>query len=450
MFSRNIYINILLRVAVIVALSIILGYIAFVLKQVRLTIICSGLLFVVTLNLVLYLNKTNRKMRFFFDSIRNDDSGLNFPDKTGSHIIDDLSEGMNRVNRQIQTLKIENRQQEQYFSTLIEHLAVGIITYNDKGFIIHSNSAAKKLLGMDVLTHTEQLSRKHRSLYNIVTAGVPVSARSIPVSSSNGDTELALRGTSFRMQNEEVMILSLQDIKEELDEKEVDSWMKLIRVLMHEIMNSITPVTSVSGSLLNIYKPGGEDITPASVTEKTIATTIQGLSVIKDQGKGLMSFVSSYRKLTRVPEPHLSLFRVSELLDRIRVVYESPDDRNGARLDFILNDPLITLNADQNLISQVLINLIKNSIEAQDNASTIAIKVVAGADKTGRPEICVIDNGPGIAAEDIDEIFIPFFTTKNNGTGIGLSISRQIMKAHGGNLKVRSVPGVETVFCMTF
>jgi signal transduction histidine kinase len=163
-----------------------------------------------------------------------------------------------------------------------------------------------------------------------------------------------------------------------------------------------------------------------------------------------MSFVSSYRKLTSVPEPHRSPFRISELFDRIRVVYESPDDRHGANIEFTMSDPNITVDADQNLISQVLINLIKNSIEAGEDTPGIEIKVVSGAGINGRPEICVIDNGPGISPDEIDEIFIPFFTTKNNGTGIGLSISRQIMKAHGGNLKVRSIPDIETAFCMTF
>jgi PAS domain S-box-containing protein len=404
----------------------------------------------VTINLISYLNRTNIKIRFFFDSVRNEDSNLSFPMETGNNSLNELYKSMNKVNHQIQQLKIKNRQQEQYFRTLLEHLAAGIITYNDKGFILHANSSAKKLLNIDILTHLQQIERKDQKLFDTINSIRPYERRLIAVSSEGTEIQLSLKATSFRTNENELVILSIQDIKNELDEKEVESWMKLIRVLMHEIMNSITPITSLSESLSGIYSTGGKPVLPEQVTTRTIATTLQGLNVIKEQGKGLMLFVESYRKLTRVPEPVKKSFRVSELMDRVQILYNSLEKSERSKLTILLANPELEIFADQNLISQVLINLLKNALEANENSDNAKIEITAVEGLNNHPEICVTDNGPGISAENLDEIFVPFFTTRQNGSGIGLSISRQIMKVHGGNLKVRSVPYKETVFCLSF
>ena len=189
---------------------------------------------------------------------------------------------------------------------------------------------------------------------------------------------------------------------------------------------------------------------PEQINVKTIATTLQGLNVIKEQGKGLMSFVESYRKLTRVPEPEKKLFKVADLMNRVQILYNSLEKSDKTNLSVSLANPDLEIFADQNLISQVLINLLKNALEANESNFSGMIRIVASEGYNNHPDICVIDNGPGISEENIDEIFVPFFTTRQNGSGIGLSISRQIMKAHGGNLKVRSVPDKETVFCLSF
>jgi signal transduction histidine kinase len=219
---------------------------------------------------------------------------------------------------------------------------------------------------------------------------------------------------------------------------------------MHEIMNSITPITSLSESLSNIYSTGGKPILPEQVNVKTIATTLQGLNVIKEQGRGLMSFVESYRKLTRVPEPEKKFFKVADLMSRVHILYNSLDNSDKTNFSVSLKKTDLEIYADQNLISQVLINLLKNALEANENNSNGQIRIIVNEGLNSHHEICVIDNGPGINEENIDEIFVPFFTTRQNGSGIGLSISKQIMRVHGGNLKVRSLPGKETVFCLSF
>jgi signal transduction histidine kinase len=216
-------------------------------------------------------------------------------------------------------------------------------------------------------------------------------------------------------------------------------------------MNSITPITSLSESLFSIFSNGGGDpVAPEQLNAKAIATTIQGLSVIKEQGRGLMSFVDSYRKITRVPDPDKKLFKVADLLNRVKILYNSLENSRTIDLSVSQKNPDLVVFADQNLISQVMVNLLKNALEANEKNPAGKISIITGLDNNQRPEICVIDDGPGIAEENIEEIFVPFFTTRQNGSGIGLSISKQIMRMHGGNLKVRSVPFRETVFSLSF
>jgi len=450
MISKNFYYNIVFRVLLIVIFSSLLGYYVFINQSIRISLICFLVIVFLTISLITYLNTINRKIRFFFDSVRNDDSNLSFPVEEKNKSISEIYKSMNRVNQQIQQLKIENRQQEQYFQILIEHLAIGIITFNNKGFILHANSSAKRLLSADVLTHLQQIERVNEKLFQTINNIKPLERRLVAIKTERGEIELSLKATSFKTNDNELVILSIQDIKNELDEREIESWMRLIRVLMHEIMNSITPITSLSESLSNIYNNEGKPVLPEQVNTKTIATTLQGLNVIKEQGKGLMSFVESYRKLTRVPEPDKKWFKVADLINRVEVLYNSLEKSDIIDLSFSMKDPDLQIFADQNLISQVLINLLKNALEANENNPDGKIMIVTGLDNSLHPEICVIDSGPGIPEENLDEIFVPFFTTRQNGSGIGLSISRQIMKVHGGNLKVRSVPGKETMFCLSF
>jgi nitrogen fixation/metabolism regulation signal transduction histidine kinase len=450
MISRRLYINILFRVLLIIALSLLLGYFAFKMPSFRISLVTGIAIFLISVNLINYLNNTNRKIKFFFDSVRNDDSNLSFPVDSGERSFSELYNSMNIVNKQIQQLKIENRNQEQYFQILLENVATGIITYNDKGFILHANSSAKRLLSVDVLTHLQQFERIDRNLYDTIVTIKPSERRLVATNTERGKIQLSLKASSFGKDEGEVIILAIQDIKNELDEKELESWMKLIRVLMHEIMNSITPITSLSESLSGIYIADGKPVVPEKITSKAIETTLTGLNVIKEQGRGLMSFVESYRKLTRVPEPEKKLYKIGDLISRVVILFSSLENSKNVRLEVNVINPDLEIFADQNLISQVLINLLKNAIEANLDNPYAAINIIADIDNNQRPEICVSDNGPGIAPENIDEIFVPFFTTRQKGSGIGLSISKQIMKVHGGNLKVRSVQGKETVFCLSF
>jgi two-component system nitrogen regulation sensor histidine kinase NtrY len=450
MISRNLYFQILIRVLLIVFPALAAGWMMASGQLVVLVFLCIFIIIIVVVNLVRYLNSTNRKISYFLDSVQNEDSTLSFPVNISDKPIREIYLGINKVNKQIQQLKIESRQQEQYFQTLLEHVGTGIVTFNTKGLVHHANSAAKKMLGVNILTHLNQLEKVDRNLFQAIRNIKPFDQKLVSVLSESGSIQLSIKATAFKTKDDELILLAVQDIRNELDEKELESWMKLIRVLMHEIMNSIAPITSLSESLCQFFMIDGRPALPEEVTETTIQNTLRGLSVIKEQGNGLMLFVESYRKLTRLPKPDKKIFRVEELTSRIKVLYTSLENSEKINLTVTVNPEEMELLADENLISQVLINLTKNALQANEKNPEGKIQVIAGINSAHRPEIRVVDNGPGIPEEILEQIFVPFFTTRENGSGIGLSLSRQIMRLHGGSLQVRSVPGKETVFSLIF
>jgi len=450
MIIRNFNFKVIVRTLLIVLLSAFMGWLISSEKPFSLIFLFGLVDLFLVFALIHFLNSTNRKISYFLESVQNDDSTLSIPTKITDKSILGIYEGLNKVNRQIQQLKIESRQQEQYFETLLEHVATGILTYNSNGFVLHANSAAKKMLGVDVLTHLNQLERINRNLFQTVKNIEPFEQRLVSVTSERGMVQLSLKSTSFKVKNNELILLAIQDIRNELDEKELDSWMKLIRVLMHEIMNSIAPITSLSESLCNFFTIDGRPATPDELSESKIQATLRGLGVIKEQGNGLMLFVESYRKLTRLPKPDKKLFRFEELATRIKVLYSSLENSELVKLSISINPPGLELFADENLISQVLLNLTKNALQANEKNPEGKISIIAGINQNRRLEIRVMDNGPGIPEDILAQIFVPFFTTKESGSGIGLSLSRQIMRLHGGSLQVRSTPGKETVFSMIF
>jgi nitrogen fixation/metabolism regulation signal transduction histidine kinase len=404
----------------------------------------------VVINLVNYLNKTNIKLGYFLESVQNEDSALQFPTDEPDETIRELYQTLGKVNSQIQQLKIDSRQQEQYFQTLLENVATGMLTFNDKGFVLHANSPVKKLLGIHVLTHINQLERVNRGLFQTIRNIKPFEQKLVSVATEKGVIQLSLKSTSFKVKNSDLILLSIQDIRNELDEKELDSWMKLIRVLMHEIMNSIAPITSLSESIGKYFLRDGRPVLPEEMDEAMIQTTIRGLNVIGEQGNGLMQFVESYRKLTRLSKPENTKFRMTDLFDRMKILYSSLESSEMVKLSVSIHPSDLELYADENQISQVLLNLLKNALQATVNTPEGKIMIEAAINADRRPEIRIADNGAGIPAEILDQIFVPFFTTRENGSGIGLSLSRQIMQLHGGSLQVKSTPGKETVFSMIF
>lgn len=450
MILRNLHFQIIIRSMLIFILALGAGISVILTKS---YLVASVLLLTeipVVYHLIRYLNTTNRKISYFLESVQNNDSALLFTNRINNKSIKQLYHSLTIVNKQIQQLKIKNQDREQYFQILLEQVPTGIMTFSSKGFVLHANSGAKKMFSMAVLTHVNQLERIDRNLFDAVKNINAFDQKLVELTNERGKCELLIKAAPFKSGTEDLMLLSIQDIRNELDEKELNSWMKLIRVLMHEMMNSIAPITSLSESMSKFLTIDGRSAFPAEIDEGTIDTILEGLNVINEQGKGLMTFVESFRRLTRLPTPVKKTFRMDDLINRIKVLYASLENSQKVMLTTVVNPPEMEICADENLVSQVLINLLKNALESIEDPSNGKIHISVRYTSAKRPEICVSDNGPGIPAEMIEQIFVPFFTTRPNGSGIGLSLSRQIMRLHGGSLQVKSTPKKETKFSLVF
>lgn len=340
---------------------------------------------------------------------------------------------LNRVKDIIVREKEDAARREQYYGLILDSARTGIMVVSPSGVIKQTNAEAHRLLRLKVLTHLNQLGRLEPGLPDIFKEMGAGERRRISFSDERGEVTLAVNCSTMVLRDSEVKVFAISEIGSELAEQETESWVRLIRVLTHEIMNSISPITSLSETLMDAEGLSDE--------------VRRGLETIHATGKGLTAFVDSYRQLTRLPEPRPVLVEVRPLLERaVRLVEQ---EFEGMRVEVKVEPDDIMLYADENQVFQVVVNLLKNAAQAVAGRTDGEIKVTARCPAGEQVIISITDNGPGIAAEVLPQIFIPFFTTKDAGSGIGLSLSRQIMRLHGAQLTVRSVPG-QTTFSMVF
>ena len=391
-----------------------------------------------------FINTTNRKLTYFFSALENDDYTIRFVENEGMQSERLLNHILNRIKSIIQNTRIEIQQKERYYELILNSISSGVIALDDNGFVLQLNRFALKLIELEVFTHVSQLRKVSPVLVEAFKEISPGENRRVTYTNERGSIQLLITASGITVNGKHTRLLVINDIENEMDEKEIDSWIRLIRVLAHEIMNSIAPITSLSDTLLEIHKTN-----PAAHTPETIRqNTINGLQVISETGKGLVSFVESYRKFTRIPQPEKEIIELNEFIQRMIILCSMEPNFSAITIQTQLTPENIRVYADPNLLGQVMLNLMKNAIQALQNRENPILRVVAEQLPTGNIRLQVIDNGPGIPSDMINEIFVPFFTTKNEGTGIGLSIARQIMRAHGGNLKVSSIPDKETVFTL--
>lgn len=380
-----------------------------------------------------------RKVAFLLDAIENDDPAIRFYEHVAGKDNSMVNIMLNRIARILYNVKQETAQREKYYELILDFVNTGIIVLNSTGAVYQKNNEAMKLLGADILTHVKQLSRISGELMHATQNAVPGDKLQIKFPTERGTVHLSLRVSGIKIKNEELRIIALNDINRELDEREIDSWIRLTRVLTHEIMNSLTPVTSLSETLLAL--PGAEN-----------EEMKQGLETIHTTGKGLINFVMSYRKLTRLPSPEPSLFYVRTFLERMINLAQHQHQHPNITISILEAQNDLILFADENLIAQVVTNLLKNAIQAIGNAPDGLITLKAYCDEQESIHIEIANNGPAIPADTAEQIFVPFFTTKEEGSGIGLSLSKQIMRLSGGTLALLPYKDVRqpTVFMLVF
>ncbi|WP_168196308.1 sensor histidine kinase [Echinicola soli] len=396
------------------------------------------------------MNKTNRKIAYFFNAIENNDSTISFPYDIKTASIRELNSSLNRVNNLLREAKISIKEQEQYYQTILEEAETGILVLNETGHIILSNKTAKQLLNYQHLTHIQQLQPISESLFQTLKKNHGFDQKLIQIPNERESIHLTVKASKLIIKEKNMLMVVIQNIHKELDNQEIDSWQRLIRVLTHEIMNSVAPITSMSEKLLGYFKNNGELIKPETITQEKIVQTAKALDTINNQGKNLIKFTDSYRTLAKIPEPDKKLLKVQTLFETVRILLSQEEgiDRISFKTSISPND--LEVYADENLITLVLLNLTKNAIQSFIHQNNGLIVLSGKKNYSGTVTLKVSDNGPGIPENEMYKIFIPFYTSRKNGTGIGLSLSKHIMKLHHGSIEVKSKPNVQTDFSLHF
>lgn len=400
-----------------------------------------------TRHLVNLLNYTNKRIAFFFDTIKDNGIQSYYPEHRVSQEERLMNHTFNRINRIIAENKLQNRKQELFYKTLLEHIPSGILVWDGQGRILLANHAALQLLGYHFLSHTRQIEEKYPEFRQVTISQDSRHLSDIRINTGQGHRQLAIVRSHMVLQEQQITLLSLQDIREQLDEKESESWIRLTHVLTHEIMNSIAPITSLSETLSSYFETDGIAKRKEELSDQTIQKTIKGLSIVKRRGKSLLHFAESYRKLTFIPTPVVRPFSFAEFADNLHHLFQPELVAGNIHLETEIVPHNLTVNADEELLFQVVINLIKNAIQALEGQPGGIIRLYAR--EARQTQIDVTDNGQGIPPEILKDIFVPFFTTKTSGSGIGLSLSRQIIHLHGGELTATSSPGQETRFSIS-
>ena len=371
--------------------------------NVIIAILCTATIFcIVCLVLHRRYRRTIGKVTFLFNAIDNLDFSFNFPEQGRDKLI---NESLNRIRRILETARHEAIERERYYEQIINAVSTVIMVVDERGCVLQHNEAALRLLGVEALTFESQAAAKLAS------------------------EDFSKRETTAMLHDKKVRIIAFSDIRNELSSREMESWTKLIRVLTHEIMNNVAPITSLSETLS--HKANDNEIK-------------EGLSVINSTGKQLLNFVDNYRRMTLIPKPQPKLFYVKPFLERMVAISKEYSKTSDIHQDISLPDLL--LYADESLIAHVVTNILKNAVEA--GASAITIAAYTAPDDS----VCIdiSNNGKPIPTDEAQQIFVPFFTTKPTGSGIGLSISRQIMKQSGGSIELITSSDSTTLFRLKF
>jgi two-component system nitrogen regulation sensor histidine kinase NtrY len=400
------------------------------------------------MELIRFHERSAKGLREFLTSIQQEDfATLSTLDESDV----ELQQAYQMILEKFQDLRIQKEAHYHYLQRVIEHVDTALICLDHHQDVQLINRSAKELLQVSAIKDLRSLGKIDKALVNLIREIDSGQRQIIRLARHGKILNLSVRASAFTLEKDRYKIVSLNDIKTELEEQEVESWQKLVRVLTHEIMNSTIPITNMVGLARDflVDEEGNPKIIPG--LEKTeIDDLVESLSTAENRSKGLVKFVQTTKDLARLPEPTISEISVDDLFSRLKGFFKNEIKQHRINLKVVLCKPGMMIKADLEMIEQVLINLIKNAIEAVKGREMPKIRLKADQSENKAVAISVSDNGPGIPEENLDKIFIPFYSTKKEGSGIGLSLSRQIMKLHRGRIDVETEPGAGTTFVLEF
>jgi len=333
---------------------------------------------------------------------------------------------------------------------LIQHIPVAVVAVRDDGSISLFNNAARRLFGLSDIRELAQLQSFDHGLAEAISTLEPGGERLVRVVQDNGLLQLNISATSLKLRGRAEKIVSVQDIQGQLENQEMEAWQNLIRVLTHEIMNSVTPITSLAQTASETVSGLMTDLPDESPVREDLQDTFDALDTVGRRGAGLMRFVESYRSLTRLPTARIRIFRLDGFLQRVGTLMEDSFSQQGVEFNIGVEPQSLELSGDPELLEQAVINLLKNAQDAVKDTSDPQVSLTAYLGAKGRIIIAVKDNGSGMDEEILNNIFVPFFTTKNHGTGVGMSLVRQIVRLHRGQVGISSETGMGTEIRLRF
>lgn len=395
-----------------------------------------------------FIDRSNRGLARFLQAVRYHDFSLSPGIEGLSGSFAELNDAFREISGQFQRAREEKEEQYRYLQTVVRHIGVGLLSLRADGGVDLINHAAKRLLRVSHLRHIADLPPMFQPLRDGIERLRPGEKSLLKLEFPDEELQLSLSTTEFKQRGQLFKLISLQNIQVELEEKEAEAWQSLTRVLTHEIMNSLTPIASLAATASSLLPAaGGEDRAPGSTRIQDVAEALQ---TIDRRSQGLMRFVHAYRSVALIPKPQFKIFPVTEMFQRMEKLLQDKLTRQGIAFSAEVEPPSLEMTADPDLTEQVLINLLLNAMEALGGNAAPHIHLSSRMNERGRVVIQVSDNGPGISTEAREKMFIPFFTTKKEGSGIGLSFSRQVMRLHRGVIAVQSQPGTGTVFTLRF
>jgi two-component system, NtrC family, nitrogen regulation sensor histidine kinase NtrY len=410
------------------------------------------------LNFVQFINKTNIELSQFIEAVQYRDFSLQFTEKNAPVSVRQLRRAFNQINSTFKQLSSEREEQYQYLQKILELVDTGILSYNQTGEVGWINESFKRMLNVPYLRNISALEKRENAVYQAI------------MGLENGDSQLVkinqkqvlLAKTTFLNDEIETSLIAFQNVNEAIEDTEAQAYQKLLRVMTHEIMNSVAPIASLAETMekslrgRNGGKQKGETVEERKGLEEntfdaeSLTDISLGISTIRKRSENLLKFADTYRQLAKVSMTSFSEFYVRDLFEGVEILLENQLERHQIEFDVVIKDFEMTIEGDMVLIEQVLINLIINAIDAVKEQTNPRITLSVFKNQEERAVIEIRDNGVGMSAELMDKIFVPFFTSKANGSGIGLSLSKQIMTLHKGTITVQSAEGKGTIFRLGF
>ncbi|TGD77658.1 sensor histidine kinase [Hymenobacter wooponensis] len=404
------------------------------------------LVVVLVLDLTRYLTRGQRALADFTLALQYRDFSREYPAQSGPAALRPFHEAFNQVNATFRELRAEQEGQFQYLQTILALLDTGIVSYDAAGTVAWVNEAFKQLLHLPYLKNIRALQARQPVLYEAICRAVPGQPAVVKLTVGLQTVQLLVSATQFKLRGEAFTLLAFKNVSQTLADAETAAWQQLLRVMTHEIMNSVAPIASLADSLGRHVQRGRQPEVPGELLDD-VGT---GIRIIQQRSEGLLRFAQVYRNFSNLASPQRTTLYVQELLQTTRQLLAEQLAAQGIAITLSIRPAHLTLHADGHLLEQVLINLVLNAAQALTQTPTPRLSLRAWPDEQQRVVIEVKDNGSGIPADVLDSIFIPFFTTRPHGSGIGLSLAKQIMQLHQGSIQVHSVAGAGSTFQLWF